>query len=1043
MDLAALARVGVLLVVQEDVRGRQGMDGVRRRYRLFYDGDDYRILEIVNKIISRGKSTTLRRNPFDAELHPRGIKELAAPWAVRIASAMIDLLGTLEQGASGERIAALRAVRAESLHGSGQTLRLNASRVLVEIMKAILRSSGDEARQLALAHDFREASSGKSRLIRRQLRKYHLLEMPEEWNQLAFDYHVHDANTKGRKSPTHLIMDAWIKGIRTLEVIYYNLIRPEAAAELLEAAAIMDIDIRIGIEVSASLRGKPVYLLWTPRGFLGQKDFLSFIEEPEVRAFLAEGEAVVEHEKRRVLRLLEEFNTEHLPAINERYGLSVRSVSKDVFLESVGEGQASLVHLAEFVHRAILEELRKRTDELSAEYRDAGDDEREQMRELVASFNQLDSERLVEEYLRPKMNPERERPGVDRVEGELPDVLRLGPSELLDRLERLPCRSRITLNPSNLSPADVLEVLYEGRGRITHLEIFNLKDWAHGRTENRARINEIRLVINRGNVVEAKRLVRDILASVEADETVQDGAAAESLRAILWDLGSLLGYYGRGRLTSRIGSDSIGHSRSTRGMGFVVVATLPPRVRREIRGDPERQIPVATDPERHTTELGRWGKDASCGVRMPWRMFRWGGRHNPNVRTVTWARGHNTTTLADVGNIAALGGQPDMADNGLRLNSDEPAPASRRPGLRHLNSGVRNGAKIMIGLIPAFLTFYFTKDWWLLAYFGAVIWFAITGLRNILQSVIGGGGLRRSPLLDWKDYVSWSRVADSLFYTGFSVPLLDYLIKTVLLARGFNVTAGTQPVVLYSVMALVNGLYISSHNLVRGLPLGATIGNFFRTLLSIPVAIGMNFLMLKLVVSLGMGPEVAAAGMQLWAAVISKTASDFVAAIIEGAADRHRNLADRRLDYDEKLEEVFDTYGRLDVTLPEQDVLSFFAHPKELVRLLSEKNKELLRSMVINSLDLLHFWMFQPRARTALIAIVEHLPREELQFLVQSQQVLADKRMVSEMLLDGLVGKRFERALAFYLSQSDRYLRTFAKFVSRGSLKTAPTGSVP
>jgi len=30
----------------------------------------------------------------------------------------------------------------------------------------------------------------------------------EEWNQISFDDHVHDANTKGRKSSTHLIMDA-------------------------------------------------------------------------------------------------------------------------------------------------------------------------------------------------------------------------------------------------------------------------------------------------------------------------------------------------------------------------------------------------------------------------------------------------------------------------------------------------------------------------------------------------------------------------------------------------------------------------------------------------------------------------------------------------------------------------------------------------------------------------------------------------------------------------------------------------------------------
>jgi hypothetical protein len=59
-----------------------------------------------------------------------------------------------------------------------------------------------------------------------------LLEMPEAWNQISFDDHVHDANTKGRKSSTHLIMDAWIKGIRRLRVVHYNYIEPRFAAEL-------------------------------------------------------------------------------------------------------------------------------------------------------------------------------------------------------------------------------------------------------------------------------------------------------------------------------------------------------------------------------------------------------------------------------------------------------------------------------------------------------------------------------------------------------------------------------------------------------------------------------------------------------------------------------------------------------------------------------------------------------------------------------------------------------------------------------------------
>ena len=73
-------------------------------------------------------------------------------------------------------------------------------------MKDLVRSHDDADLQLPLAHDFHRAVRGTPRIIRALLRKLHLLEMPEEWNQHAFDHHVHDANTKGRKNPTHLVM---------------------------------------------------------------------------------------------------------------------------------------------------------------------------------------------------------------------------------------------------------------------------------------------------------------------------------------------------------------------------------------------------------------------------------------------------------------------------------------------------------------------------------------------------------------------------------------------------------------------------------------------------------------------------------------------------------------------------------------------------------------------------------------------------------------------------------------------------------------------
>ena len=1006
------------------------MDHQKRRYRLYYDDDDYQLLEMVNKLLSHHRNSANLRRLFDPGLHPGGVKELAAPRPLRIASAMIDLLGTLEYGTAGERLTALRVVRAESLHDSSRSLRVNAARVLLQIMKEIVRASGDMRKQLGLAHDFREASSGKPRLIRKQLRNYHLLEMPEAWNQIAFDHHVHDANTKGRKSPTHLIMDAWIKGIRFLGVIYYNEVRPEVAAELLEAADIMGIDVRIGVEVKARLRDKYIQLIWSPRGFLGREDFLRFWEEPDVRSFLAEGQAVLDYEKQRILELLHSFNDNHLPVINGAFGVDVPPLDEDAFLAAVGCGQASLVHLAEYVHRTILPFLEQRINEVLAA--DHGQDRHSAsapLHDLVASYRRFVPETLVEAYLRPEMNPSVPDPRVPTDGDDIPLMLRLDTAAMIQKIEALPCRSRITLNPSNLSPADVLEVIYEGRGRITHMEIYNAKDWAQGRTTHRVRINDIRLIINRGNVMEAKRLVREILSSLEQEST--DAALEGKIRAILADLRTLLDFYKVSRLRSRLGSDSIGHSTQGRGMGFVVVPSLPWRARREIRKDPGRMVPVTTVVKRHVMAIksGRpSNRRLQAGRDLSNKVFL----HAPSSREVTWSLGHNSTTLADSGNVASLGGR--IAE---QVNDASFLPALHRPEerggprLRHLNSFLRNASKVLLGFLPAFLTFYLTKDWWVLVYFGAVIWFGITGLRNVLQSVIGGGGFRRSSLLHWKDLVSWERVTESLMFTGFSVPLLDFLVKDLVLAGRFQITTTTAPVLLYSVMAVVNGVYLSSHNIYRGLPMGAVLGNFFRTILSIPVAVGLNHLILHAAASAGVPTTTALSNIQLFAAIISKTASDIVAAVIEGTADRQQNLSRRRLDYEEKLSQAFDVYARLETTYPEQDVLALFEHPKSLFFELEQKNNTLFRDIVIDSLDLLYFWWYQPRAQTALAHQVSQMSSDEVRFFVGAQQVLRRKRIVSKMLLDGLVGKRFESALSFYLSHSDRYLHALEKLAGK------------
>jgi hypothetical protein len=346
---------------------------------------------------------------------------------------------------------------------------------------------------------------------------------------------------------------------------------------------------------------------------------------------------------------------------------------------------------------------------------------------------------------------------------------------------------------------------------------------------------------------------------------------------------------------------------------------------------------------------------------------------------------------------------------------------------RSLNSRLKNALKVLIGFMPAFATFALTKEWWLLAYGGAFIWFGITGLRNVVQSVLGGGGFRRSPLLNWNDYVSWTRITDSLMYTGFSVPLLDYLVKTVILDRAFGITTATQPVLLYTFMALANGIYLSSHNLLRGLPKAAVYGNFFRSIVSIPVAILIN---------MAAGGVLAAGGafeastvLQKWAAIISKTASDIVASFIEGLADRHRNIKTRLRDYKGKFEQLFDIYAQLELIFPDVQTFAVLQHSNRLKQKASVEARDLEKIIMIHALDLLYFWMYQPRARTALRRFVPTLSEDERHILASSQFTLQRHREISQMFIDGILGSNFPRPLSFYLSRNAEYLEAIKGLV--------------
>jgi hypothetical protein len=757
---------------------------------------------------------------------------------------------------------------------------------------------------------------------------------------------------------------------------------------------------------------------------------LCFLAEPAVIKLMEAGRRVSQYQQQYVMKLLRKFNEAHRPELNQTLAVDLAPIDPHEFLAFVGIGQKSKLHLAKFIHTKLLSAFQKQLALMRSQHSTADGDRRRKIECWIQKANELDLETLVDDCLEPQKNPEIANPDIPVEDSNVPELLLLSPIDLLSRLARLHSGYRVTLNLTNLTVEEVLELIYDCQGMITRLEIFNLKDYAAGKTAHVADISRLMQAINEGSAIHLKQVIRDIIDRLNHGSTGDNQTQINKLTAILHDIDTLKSFYGGRSLKARIGSDSTGRSPRIHGMGLVIQETLPKRAQRAIERDRQQDvrevIPIRMTAKKTLTFTSRKRT-------MPtWPIIYWLTAMLPTNGWLGltcregWEVDPTATRMANPGNIVTLGGVQNISNNGFFLEA--PSVAKRHKfRWRNLNSHLQNALKVIVGFIPAFLTFALTKDWWLLAYCGAFIWFGITGLRNILQSVLGGGGFKRSPLLNWNDYISWTRITDSLLYTGFSVPLLDYLVKTLILDRSMGITTGTQPVLLYTFMALANGIYLSSHNLLRGLPRGAVYGNFFRSILSIPLAIGFN---------IAIGGILAAAGvvgvdlvLQKWAAIISKAASDVVAGIIEGLADRHKNIQDRLREYTGKFAQLFDIYAQLELLYPEVQTFKILDDAANPGRRANAEARDLEKIIMIHALDLLYFWMYQPRSRTAMRRFLNTLSEDERHILVSSQFTLQRHREISQLFIDGILGYNFPRPLSFYLSRCESYLEDVKRLI--------------
>ncbi len=127
-------------------------------------------------------------------------------------------------------------------------------------------------------------------------------------------------------------------------------------------------------------------------------------------------------------------------------------------------------------------------------------------------------------------------------------------------------------------------------------------------------------------------------------------------------------------------------------------------------------------------------------------------------------------------------------------------------------------------------------------------------------------------------------------------------------------------------------------------------------------------------------------------------------------------------EYRKKLSDLLDIYAKLELLFPEMPAMELLENHKEFRKKATAEARDLERVICIHSLDALYFWMYQPRARSALKQLLGSVSEEERNIWITSQFTLLRQREISQMFIDGMLGHDFARALSFYLSSYQSYL---------------------
>jgi hypothetical protein len=727
--------------------------------------------------------------------HPGGFGREFSRRRLSMAEAYIIITNLHDPELYEIRLQALRTLMEQSMHAKTVTMPINTARVQIYLIKEAIKAQGDRRRQMELVADFGHASFGNEALIRKFLKDYGLIEVPEEGKalktlDLGWDDHVHDSLTEGRKTPTRILVDAFVKGISRITLVYNSISEERMISEAITAGAILGISVEVGLEFSVGLSGTRRHYLYAPPAFRRSNEFFSFLKEHEdVIAQLKDGlQQNIEHRYRSIVSVIKQFNEMHLPKINEGFADDspcwFSPVAESELKKIVAYGQPSREHLSELLLKRFKKVFHNRvifykTQVMAAEQRfrkgafskwelDAVHSRYHECRETYVHLNRLD---LADRYLASRSSVDYD----SSFKTELP---------LLDTLRSLPGKL-VLMHPVELGLKNAIRHVIVFAPHITHVETMNLRDSAKRDPSDLIVFNKFIFYLNNRTVKELQKFLEQEEITDIPEGALESARRITEARAII----------------PACGSDSSGRNKLIPGMGFIKASKISDAVKKVFL---EKHIVLPKPIGKLIINQGRWTNELS---------------HEETDNDAVVCMGKQ---LAPVPNKVGDERTVELIDFASFW--------------RYLNPDLKNLFRLTSGFAVALYwmaVFQFESEPFIGAFFAA-LWLFITFVRNVFVDLIASSGT------DFKRWslrnVNFDNAYQSLFWTGFSVPILGLVknnfdglwpyVRTGMLFEGSK----------FFFICIANGTYISLHNRLRNFDRSVIKANFFRSVLSWPFA---------------------------------------------------------------------------------------------------------------------------------------------------------------------------------------------------------------